>query len=584
MKNRFTLTLLLLFVCATVKLNAQTAKIQIVHNSPDYIIDTVDVWCDSVKIANDLVFRKGTQMLTVDSGFHVITVSKKFSTDSSALYSLLKVEGFRIDTGKTYLAFITGVVDTTTYATNPGGIDRSLSFVSIDTYKSTGNNVQVDLHVFNGTPDAPQWDLNEIGLPGLTKIADDLAYNSFSPSTILTGANTMFNITSADSSAIFAAYRLNMSVATLKGTSACIFSSGVNDTTSNPTLAKLNNYYVVQNNGTVVPLTVLMSDFQFVHNSADVTNDSVDVYINGVLALDNIHFRGATAFLSYKSLLPFNMAVAPATSASVADAFYTSNMTLDTTTSYYMIAHGVKNTGSYAANPEGKNTGFKISTYKGARKTATAPKNVDLLYFHGVTDLQATTCRGEAQSQFLSKNDSYGAFHGYGAHTSLDNITMELKDAAADTLLYTGSADFGAYQGKTGLAFVSGFLHASSSVNQDGDTLVMFVVWTDGNVDSIAIKPVVTGIREQVLGNAMVSLMPNPAADVFTIGLTVKKQSSIAVTVADITGRVVSESTQTVRSGINMLPVDATGMKAGIYFVTLSTDGETVTRKITIMK
>src|SRR6478609_3030921 len=126
MKNKFTLSIaLLLFICTSVKLSAQTSKIQIVHNSPDYIIDTVDVWCDTVKIANDLVFRKATQLITVDSGDHVITISKKFSTDTTSLYSLLRIEGFRIDTSKTYLAFITGVVDTTTYATNPNGTNRS---------------------------------------------------------------------------------------------------------------------------------------------------------------------------------------------------------------------------------------------------------------------------------------------------------------------------------------------------------------------------------------------------------------------------------------------------------------------------
>jgi hypothetical protein len=586
MKNKFTLSFaLLLFVFSAAKLNAQTAKIQIVHNSPDYIIDTVDVWCDTVKIANDLVFHKATQLITVDSGYHVITISKKISTDSSALYSLLKVDSFRVDTSQTYLAFITGVVDTNTYAPNPSGIDRSLSFVAIDSYKTTGLATQVDLSFFNGTPDAPQWDLNEIGLPGLTKIADDVAYNSFAPATLMPGVNTMFNITSADSSSIMAAYRLNMLVAGFKGNTACIFSSGVLPSASNPTLAAANNFYVVLNNGSVVPLITLMGDVQFVHNSADVTNDSLDIYINGTLVWDNFAFRSASPFMNYKAYTAFNIAIAPQTSVSVADAFYTTNMTLDSNVSYYLIAHGVKVASSYVANPNGKNIDFKVTSYKGARKIASAPKNVDLLYFHGTTDLQTTTCRGDAQSQFLSKDDSYGAFHGYGAHTSLDNITMQLKDAVADTVIYTGTADLAAYQGKTGLVFTSGFLHSNATTNQNGDTLIMFVAWNDGNVDSIAVKAPATGISERVLAQSMVSVFPNPANNQFTVQLTTQKSSEVSFTVTDITGRtIVADTSAKLSSGTNIITVDATTFASGIYFVTLRSNGDTITQKISIAK
>lgn len=582
-KNKFTLLALLLLGGVTTQLNAQTAKIQIVHNSPDNTIDTVDVWANNTKVVNDLVFRKATAFITIDSGDYVITLAHKSSTDTSAATSLLKVEAFRIDTAKNYLAFITGVVDPNMYAANPGGIDRSLSFKTINTYKTTGTATQVDLSFFNGTPDAGQWDFNEIGLPGLVKIGDDIAYNTFSPAVLLTGANTIFNLTSADSTNILAAYKLNMGATGFRGNTACIFSSGLNDTTSNPAAAPLKKFYVVLNNGTIVQLTSLMSEVQFVQNSPDLANDSVDVYINGTLALDNFAYRTATPFKAYGSYQAFNVAVAPKTSASVADAFYTTSLALDSNVRYYMILHGLNSATGYAVNPNGKNILFKATTYKGVRKTASAPKNVDLLYFHGATDLQMTTCRGDAQTQFLSKEDSYGEFHAYAAHTSLDNITMLVQDAVADTTLYSGVANLAAHQGQAGLVFMSGFLDEGTA-NQNGDSLIMFVAWADGDVDSIAVAPPETGVKEYSMSNAEVVVFPNPANEAFTIGFNVQKRADFAVTVTDITGRTMVESVYALQSGSNNVRVDAENLKPGVYFVTVRSNGEMLTQKVNILK
>jgi hypothetical protein len=572
----------LVMMLGAFEMQAQTAKIQIVHNSPDYIIDTVDVWANDVKIANDLVFRKSTLSLTIDSGDYVITVSKKFSTDSSALFSLLKVEGFRVDTSKTYLAFISGVVDTSMYASNPNGVDHSLSFVSSEVSRLAATN-QIDLSFFNGTPDASQWDLNEIGLPGLVKIGDDIAYGSFSPITALASSNSMFNIASADSSIIVGAYRFNATGLSTKV--ACIFSSGVMDTISNPNQAALNKFYVVLNTGAVLPLVLLTRDIQIIHNSADLANDSLDLYINGSLVWDNMAFREATVFLKQKALESGSIAFAPKSSISVADAFNTLTIpvSVDSSTNYYFIASGLTGNG-YEVNPNGKSTAFSISQYKGARKNALIAKNVDLLYFHGVTDLQATTCRAEGQVQFLSKDDTYGGFHGYGAHTAQDNLKTDLKDAVTGNTLYTGFLNLAAHQGQAGLAFSSGFLNANDTTNQNGDTLIMFVVWPDGDVDSIAPTKPNTGLFENRIVAKNIELYPNPADELFAINFDAANRSTMTVTVKDIMGKTIQLSNHKTTLGTNNIVINSSDFNAGVYFVTLSTNGESITKKVSVLK
>jgi hypothetical protein len=553
------------------------SRVQFIHNSPDTTIETVDVWLNNTKVADNLMFRKATSMITANAGTYDITIAKNTSTDSSSATSLLKVAGVQLDGGKTYLGITAGVADTNQFAVNPDGIDRRLALI-FNNYKESNNASQLEYSFFNGTPDAAQLDLNRI-LPGLTKVGDDIAFKSLSTSVLVPAGNTTFNLTSSDSATILGVYNINSTA--FNGRTASIFTSGVMNATGNPTSTKANGLFVAYSDGTVAELALLTGEFQIVHNSADVTLDSVDVYINGELAYDNLAFRTATPFIKKGALITYSIAIAPQTSVSVAEAFFTKALTLEAT-NYYVVASGLLIPNLYTANPNGKNTSFNLATYKGARKTALSSKNIELMYYHGSTDLQTTTCRGDGQVQFLSKNDSYGAFHSYSAHTALDNINMDLKDAVTDSTLYKGFANLASYQGQAGLVFTSGFYN--DTLNQDGDTLVMFVVWPDGNVDSIAPAKVITGIKENIFSNAQVSVFPNPANSNFTISLNALKASDIKVSLYDITGKSVYTKNETVHTGINNIGINTSNIESGIYFVTLTSSQESLTRKVSIVK
>ena len=58
---------------------------------------------------------------------------------------------------------------------------------------------------------------------------------------------------------------------------------------------------------------------QVIHNSADVLAGSVDVYINGALAIPDFAFRTATPFIDLPAGVTLNIGVAPGNSASVND-------------------------------------------------------------------------------------------------------------------------------------------------------------------------------------------------------------------------------------------------------------------------
>jgi hypothetical protein len=579
-------TLLLACTCllfSNTKVIAQASKIQIVHNSPDFIIDTVDVWLNNTKFVNDLAFRHATSMLSIDSGDYILTIAKKFSTDTTASFSLFKSNSFRIDTAKTYLSFISGVIDTNQYSTNPNGIDRSFSLTTTDAYSSSTSSGQVELSFINGVPDASSLDLNEIGLPGLIKIADDFPYNVFSNSSVsLSTGNTLFNITNSDSTLFKGAYRMNSSFAS--GQRGIIFTSGINESIGNPSSAKQFAVFVAFSNGTVRELVKLVSQVQLIHNSADVTIDTIDVYLNGKKVIDNFGFRDATPFVKYNALVPTSIAFAAKNSISADSSFYSTSIVFDSSSNYYALANGVLNTSNYIANPNAKNISFKIHTYKGAKEVADISKNIELLYFHGVTDMTRTTSRGSSQVQFLSKNDAYGEFHGYSLQSAQDNLLFDLLDASNDTIITSGISNLINYHGKAGIVFASGFASANSLTNQNGDTAILFIAWPDGNIDSIAPIRITTGFDEKNIEPSDILVYPNPANSYVNIKLTINLTETITTTITDIRGKVISTNEINVSSGANNISINSENIESGIYFLTITSNSNSITKKFNVLK
>src|SRR6187401_3611415 len=97
-----------------------------------------------------------------------------------------------------------------------------------------------------------------------------------------------------------------------------------------------------------------MAERQVIHNAADPAAATVDVYVNGTLALDDFAFRSATPFLSLPSNVPLDIGVAPGNSMSAADTLKNFTVTLDSGQRYVAIANGVLNASNFASNPDGR--------------------------------------------------------------------------------------------------------------------------------------------------------------------------------------------------------------------------------------
>ncbi len=169
---------------------------------------------------------------------------------------------------------------------------------------------------------------------------------------------------------------------------------------------------------------------QVIHNSADAAASTVDVYLNGGLAIDDFAFRTATPFIDVPAGVQIDVAIAPSTSTSVSDAIATFSYTLTQDEKYVIVANGiVSGTGYSPAIP------FDLHVFAGGRESATTSTNTDLLVCHGSTDAPAVSVweTGVGAGQ-LFNNFVYSDFEGY-LELPTNNYVIEVRDDAGTTTL-----------------------------------------------------------------------------------------------------------------------------------------------------
>jgi hypothetical protein len=596
-------TIFLLCSSLFMNVSAQTVNIQIINNTADTTIDSIDVWVDDIKVDSNIAVGKMRPILTIAAGTHDVTFSRKGSVDTTNDV-LDKNYGITFTVGETYLAMICGQLDTTQYATNPDGVSRLFTIKATNAYREAAvNPTDFDLTFFNGSPDAPTFDVNIISSTG-SKIADDESYAAATFNYVsITPGKYIISLTNKDSNVFYSTHLLDLTSAV--GQAGVLFTSGVYDSTANPISAKKFKLYLAFANGTIKEIPALKSTLQIIHNSADSIYDSVDVYINNVKKLSNFGFRSATPFWKIAPYTPCVIAVAPKNSASIAEAFFTKSLAtvIDSSEGYYAVLSGLKNPASYKPNPDAKSTGFTIFIRKGAKTTSALPKNIDLLYHHGATDLMTTSMLNYNGSMFISKDDAYGDFHSiYSYNPALDNLAFELKNAAVDTLLLIDVVgNISERKTQAGLIFASGFY-----TNLVGDTLVfpvdtnhkavltqnqiarklgLYIAWPDGKVDTIQkVKPI-TGVNEVLANKYNAIFYPNPTSQYLTISFELKSNAVVSAELFDINGRLVTAmSAATKLAGSGELVFDMNTVVNGIYFCSLTVDGQKTVRKISVIK
>jgi hypothetical protein len=535
------------------------ARLQVIHNAADPAAASVDVYVNGNLTLDNFAFRTATPYIDVPAGVQLsIGVAPGNST---SVNDTLKNFNVTLANGNKYVAIANGVLNPTSFASNPNAVSTAFTLFLQDQMRETATSSNVDFRSVHGSSDAPTVD---IIARDVATLVNDAPYGAITNYSSVPPANYILDVTPAAGSPIVASFQADLS--TLGGGSAVVFASGFLTPSVNQNGPAFGLYAALAN-GTVVALPpTSLARLQVIHNAADPAAASVDVYVNGNLVLDNFAFRTATPYIDVTAGVQLSIGIAPGNSTSVNDTLKNFNVTLANGNKYVAIANGVLNPASFATNPDAVSTAFTLFLQDQMRETATNSTNIDFRAVHGASDAPTVDviARGVAT---LVENAPYAAITNYISVPAADYILDVTPGNDNSVIVASYNAPFNGLAGQSAVVLASGFL--APAANQNGQAFTLIAVLADGTVVTLSNTVGITEINK----NDNIVIYPNPAND--NINIDVKNHNEIIIT--DISGKVVmnldSASTQN-------NTIDISNLSNGIYFVTIKSDRQLITKKL----
>jgi hypothetical protein len=310
---------------------------------------------------------------------------------------------------------------------------------------------------------------------------------------------------------------------------------------------------------------------QVIHNSADTSARTVDVYLNDTRVLDNLQFRRASGFVNIPAGTEVAIGVAPGNSTSVQDTVARFNFTLEEDKRYVIVANGIVSANGYTPMQK-----FVLSVFDMGREEATDPAKTDVLVMHGSTDAPSVDIV-ERTEGMLVENISYGEFSDDYLELPTANYTLDVKPTGTTTPVASFSAPLQTLnlQGKSIVVLASGFLNPAA--NSNGAPFGLWVALPSGG-ELVQLQSVPTSIAEQKAND--LKIWPNPSSD--RINFTLKSGTENAtVEITNLSGQVVRSIQQkNIQNNVNQV-VDISNLSPGIYIFSIKTPNEVITKKIT---
>ncbi|MFN8155231.1 MAG: DUF4397 domain-containing protein [Bacteroidia bacterium] len=545
-----------------------SARLQIIHNAADPAAALVDVYVNGTLQLDDFAFRQATPFIDVTSGI-TLNIGIAGPTSTSADDTLVNIPVV-LNNGETYVAVANGVLNPASFAANPEGTSTAFQLLLFSGMQESATvPTNVDLAILHGATDAPAVD---VYARGVAQLVDSAAYTNLAGYLSVPAADYLIDLTPAAGSPILVSYDAPLSG--LAGGAAVVFASGFLDPSVNQN-GEAFGLFAALADGTVLALNdTSLARLQVIHNCADPAADSVDIYVNGTLALDNFAFRTATPYITVPAGITLNIGVAGKNSLSVNDTLVSFNVVLENGATYAAIASGVLSPASFAANPDGRPTGFTLLLQDEMREEATNASNTEFRVLHGATDAPAVDVI-VAGGGILVDNAAYTDITGY-IGVPAANYTLDITPGNNNAVVVASFvAPLSGLAGGTATVFASGFL--TPATNQNGASFGLFAALADGQVVPFQI---VTGIGESA-SDIISALYPNPASDVLMIRME-KDQQIEAITISDMSGKVIS--TPVIAGMGETQSVNVAGLAAGIYQLNIISNGERVVQKFCIAR
>ncbi len=543
------------------------ARVQVIHNSPDPIADTVNVYLNGDPLIPDFAFRTATPFVDAPAETPItLSILPKGETDTAnAVFSAT----LTLDENETYVVVASGVVDATTYPTLPT-FSLEIFTGAREVAASSGD---VDVLIQHGSPDAPAVLVNETSVPA-GNLVPSIAFPDFIPDYAdFVPLDYELDVRLVSDSSLVGSYSAPLNTLGLTDSAIVVFASGFADP-SNP--GPGFGLFAALANGDVVQLPETTQRFarvQIIHNSADPLADEVDIWIDTVKIAPNFAYGEATPFLDVKAEQNIVVSITAANSNDTTGSVYRTGLILDENETYVVIAAGLVDNTITPFEP------LDLYIYAGAQETAMDSSETDVLVFHGATD--APTVNVDERTvpvTGLVTGISFGDFDGYLPLLTDDyELEVQLTDQTV-VAVFEAPLQSAGLEGQAIVLFASGFVDETS--NPDAPFFLKAAL-ADGTVITL---PLITRLSNETFSSSSedITLYPNPTSEMLFIN-GLESGASVHAELIDMNGRTVDHIyNPSFHGGILEVPVSK--LPSGSYFIRLNENGKVSTNRFIIQK
>ena len=549
---------LCVFIATCIAVQAQNRKVQFVHNSVDSALDTVDVYLNNALLYDDLVFRHATPFLEFPSWdgnsqerVHILPNGSSDTLFTYANWSLPFTDGI-------YQVVMNGVYFSGEF---PG--TQFIHFdVSAETELNAGSSNQFRLRFHHGVDDGPALDIGESSTAFPDIWAENIAYGGFS--NYIERNDSIYRVGVFSDDILVLNYAGYFNDENYLGKASTLILSGLAGPEFIETELTVSLYQINSEGGPFVelfPATVLDTAIvQFINASPSSDLETVDVYLNNQLWLDNFQTLHATPFLKIPANRNTLLAVCPAQSTSSSNPIFTSFFNLPISTQIGILA-GQTSTVSEPIQP------LQLIWRENARQQALEGDEVDLLFFNATIDINSCDIRAFEPVNSALCNDLNWATFSSAGYISIPPFNYQfnlLNNLSTDTL---SSIRFDATEraGEASVLLLTGALNPSQ--NPDGFPLGAHYSTEAGGM--LMPCSITTGFEATQRHNG-VEVFPNPASDFIQFTRKSKIATPLFVELRDASGRLI----QTFSMNDALREISVSDLANGVYYVSFS-DAET---------
>ena len=526
---------------------SQTARLQVIHNCPDTIVDSLDVYLDNALLIPAFTFQSATPYTDVPAGigFEMILTTAGQGDTTTPLFR----KSFLLAVDSIYVIVASGEVG------NAGSNGFDLRIYSGQETATNSGVSEISLKFIHGSYDAPTIDVFE-QVVNEEEIFSNISFGEDSGYLDLDATALSFQVLAQDGQVIG---EFDANFISFEDSAIIVLSSGFIDTTGTAGIEPFG-LIAVFSNGNVNKLpqkSITPARIQFIHNCAATDAATVDVWLNAepLPLIDNFTFRTATAFIDAPAGVFFDLSICLPNSTDTSNALFRKRFILESNKTYIIVVSGIIGAGNYIPS-----TPFSLDVIPDARQIADISSNVDILIWHGATDAPFIDIAETQIGAGTIVNDiSYGTYDGYISLPTLD-YDLTIYDSSGTLEIASYDANFFPFSGQAITILTSGFL--SPGNNNNGAEFGLWVsTSTGGNLIPLSI---IIGVNEPDILSE-INLYPNPTQN--NINLNGEFGNAI-YTIYNSNGRLVK--TEEFPKGL-MKCIDVSNLNCGIYLLNIYT-------------